>query len=157
MFWQRCCKWALSWREGSERGAGGGSSRDGAGCGFVPLHLFIFPRYCNTAGVELPTTFLLRSLIPHSNRGCNLTMSQLPCVKAVDETICICIFKYKQKPNPNKHKSQFRSVPWSWITMWLFKLQNWHEAGGRTRGQSRGVKWGLAVCPSEWQLWLTSG
>lgn len=90
--------------------------------GFVPLHLFIFPRYCNTAGVKLPTTFLLRSLIPHSNRGCNLTMSQLPCVKAVDETVCMCIFKYKQKPNPNKHKSQFRSLPWSWITMWLFKL-----------------------------------
>lgn len=82
-------KRALSWREGSGRQESG----DGVGCGFVPLHLFIFPRYCSTAGVELPTTFLLRSLIPHSNRGCNLTMPQLPCVKAVDETICVYVFK----------------------------------------------------------------
>lgn len=92
----------------------GGSRRresgDGAGCGFIPLHLFIFPWYCSTTGVELLTTFLLRSLISHSNRGCNLTMSQLPCVKAVDETVCMCIFKYKHKLNTNKHKSQFRSV-----------------------------------------------
>lgn len=99
----------LETREQGESGRR--ESGDGAGCGFIPLHLFIFPWYCTTAGVELPTTFLLRSLISHSNRGCNLTMSQLPCVKAVDETVCMCIFKYKQKPNTNKRKSQFRSVP----------------------------------------------
>lgn len=99
----------LETREKGESGRR--ESGDGAGCGFIPLHLFIFPWYCTTAGVELPTTFLLRSLISHSNRGCNLTMSQLSCVKAVDKTVCMCIFKYKQKPNTNKCKSQFRSVP----------------------------------------------
>lgn len=90
--------------EQRERGGAGGGTADGAGSEFIPRHLFIFPWYCCTTGIELQTTFLLRSLIPHSNRGCNLTMLQLPCLKAVDETVCLCI--YKEKQPPKNHTSQ---------------------------------------------------
>lgn len=46
-------------------------------------------------------------------------MSQLPCVKAVDETLCVYIFKWKPEKNPKQMQipNQISSV----IPMWLFK------------------------------------
>lgn len=101
--------------EGKEWGEAGGGTADGTGWEFVPRHLFIFPWYCSSTGIELQTTFLLRSLIPHSNRGCNLTMLQLPCLKAVGEMF-VCMYREKQKTNTPQIHDRFHH-PWSLLGM----------------------------------------